>query len=331
MKQRICVVDTVYTLMLYLIKFGYEESDLFIISEGIPDDIAANINHYFFPKPEFYYSTKKDRFVDLKSHTSANLRHVLRLLKLKAWLFTKTFNRDVEAYGQGHLKFSFPLYQWPDNAIIEDGLGNYTDLKMPYRFKHPKFANFLGFYFKFFREGFGTHENIRKVYLTKEGCPDIISSKAEVINPEELWNQKSDEEKNTILDIFNIRDIISQIDDGSVVLITQPFSEDDRFSLEEEMSIYKQFLDKYPNLVIKTHPRESKDYHKLLGDDIVVIDKPFPMELLKFVGVKISKIVTVSSTVAVNFKDDCEIEIYDGETSSKVINEGIKLLREKLE
>lgn len=325
-------MDTVYTLMLYLIKFGYDESDIFIISEGIPDDIAANISHYSFSKPEFFYSTKKDRFVEFNTKTiPTNLKHVCRLLKLKGWLFFKTFNKDVEVYGQGHLKFSFPLYKWEHNAIIEDGLGNYSDLKMPYRFKHPGLAHFLGFYFKFFREGFGTHENIKRIYLTKTDFPDIIKDKVEVIDPESLWNSKSDAEKNRILDIFNIRDIVSQIEDDAVVLITQPFVEDGRFSLEEELELYRHFLDKYPNLIIKTHPRESKDYHELLGDDIVVIDRPFPMELLKFVGVKIGRIVTVCSTVAVNFKDDCEIEIYDGETSSKVINDAINLLWEKLE
>lgn len=316
--------------MLYLLMFGYDESDYFIVSTGISKDISDNLNHYFFPKPEFYYSTKKDQFAKFNRNTTLpNLKHMIRLLKLKSWLCYKTFNKDVEIYGQGHLKFSFPLYKYENNGIIEDGLGNYSDLKMPYKFKHPKIAHFFGFYFKFFREGFGTHENIKKIYLTKEGCPAIVKNKAEVIDAESLWNLKTDEEKDKILDIFNLKDVISKINDDSVILITQPLSEDKRMSFEEEIGIYKHFLDKYPNLIIKTHPRENKNYNEIF-DGVLVIDKPFPIELLKFLGIRINRILTVCSTVAVNFKDECEIEIYEGETSSKVINDCIALIKEKL-
>lgn len=161
---RICVFDTVYSIFLYLMKFGYNEDDYFIVSTGIPEETRNKLNHYFFPKPEFHYSTKKDEFVKFdKKTTVPNLTHIFRLLKLKTVLFFKTFNKNVEVYGQGHLKFSFPLYKWEKNGIIEDGLGNYLNLKEPYKFKHPRVAHFFGFYFKFFKEGFGTHENIKKV------------------------------------------------------------------------------------------------------------------------------------------------------------------------
>ena len=145
-----------------------------------------------------------------------------------------------------------------------------------------------------------------------------------------LWEMKSDEEKNRILEFFNISEIYNQIQEDSTILITQSLSEDKLLPYDEEISIYKEFVDKYPNLIIKTHPRDKKNYHEIF-EGIPVIDVPFPIELLSFMGIKVSKIVTICSTVALNFKDECEIETYDGETSSERINECIETIRKKME
>ena len=325
---RICVVDTVYTLWLSLIKFGINQSDYFVFSTGIPEDIRKNFNHYFFPKTNVKFSKKSGRAISLSpKDLPGNLGHVFEILKLKRKLSSLTRNSDVKVYGHGHLKFSFPLYVWPDNAIVEDGFGNYNELKKPTKFKYPRLAHFCGFYFKFFKQGFGTHENIHKICLTKENYPDIIKGKVEVMDVEALWQQKSDAEKNQILELFNMQDIYDKFTDNSTLLLTQSLSEDDLLDYDEEIAIYRQFVEKYPDLIIKTHPRETKDYREIFPD-VTVIDTPFPIEMFKFLGIPVKKILTISSTAALNFKGDADIELYEGQTSREKFNDSLKKFRE---
>ncbi len=65
-----------------------------------------------------------------------------------------------------------------------------------------------------------------------------------------------------ILKIFNF----SNLENIDVLLITQAFSEDNLMDLNEEMRIYSEIVEKYPNIIIKPHPREIKDYSKIFPD-----------------------------------------------------------------
>ena len=131
------------------------------------------------------------------------------------------------------------------------------------------------------------------------------------------------------LNLFNLNNI-NKFGDNLILLLTEPFSEYDLLPFDEEMDIYKRIIDKYPNIIIKSHPREKKDYSKLFPD-IKIIDVPFPVELLKYIGIKIDMIITVCSTAALNLKNDAEIVIYDKKTSSEHINNAIDVLKENLE
>ena len=328
-KVRICVVDTVYSLFLYLLKFGYDSSDIFILSSGVPKEVRNNLNHIYFPDIKLLHD--KSSFLKWSYTNLINaFKQVYGILKLRLILFFKTRGKKVEVYGQGHLTFSYPLYEFENSYIIEDGLGNYLDLKQPTKINPilNKLANFFGIYVFNLREGFGTHENIKKVYLTKNNVPSEIKDKVEVMDMDNLWELKSESEKKGILDIFNLN--VNELGSDLVLLLTEPFSEHNLLPFEEEIKIYKEFIDKYPNIIIKTHPREKKDYSSLFPN-IIIIDVPFPVELLKYVGIKIEKIVTICSTAALNLKNDVEIEIYDKKTSSEHINNAIDVLRENLE
>ena len=328
-KVRICVVDTVYTLFLYLLNFEYNPNDIFIFSNGVPKKVRNNIKHIYFPDIKLVHS-KDSLFKWIYKNLFNAIKQVYGILKLRILLFFKTRGKEVDVYGQGHLTFSYPLYEFENSYIIEDGLGNYLDLKQPTKINPllNKIANFFGIYVFNLREGFGTHDNIKKVYLTKNNIPLEIKDKVEVMDMDNLWDLKSNSEKEQILNLFNL-DNLDKFGDNLVLLLTEPFSEHDLLPFDEEISIYKMFIDKYPNIIIKSHPREKKDYSKLFPG-VEIINVPFPVELLKYMGIKIDKIVTICSTAALNFADDCEIEIYDKKTSSEQINNAINVLNENL-
>ena len=98
---------------------------------------------------------------------------------------------------------------------------------------------------------------------------------------------------------------------------------------DEEIAIYKELQNQEENIIIKTHPREKKDYSTIFPN-VQIIDEPFPVELLKYIGLNVKKIITLSSSAALNFKDYADIEIYTKKTSNENVNNGIEFLKEKL-
>ena len=324
------MVDTVYTLLLYYLICGINPDDLFIMSGGIPESIRKNIDHVYFP--QFRHEDILD-YSSVKKFIKRGViivKRVYGIIKLRIILFFKTRNYEVGVYGQGHLNFSFPLYEYENTYLIEDGLYNYANPEPPV-YVNSKLKNFFGFYFDNFYAGFGTHDNIKKIYLTKNEVPEIVKQKTEVINLKELWDNKTDAEKNRILRIFNIEDLIKDIEDNPTLMLTQCFSEDGLIPLEEEIAIYTELISRQEtqNVIIKTHPREKKDYREIFPD-LTVIDKPFPLEILKCMGIKINKVITVSSTAALNFMDECEIELYDGKTSSDELDMMMSYLNKEI-
>ena len=331
---RICVVDTPYTLFLYFLKFGFNtEEDIFIFSEGIPKEIRNKINHIFYPHFIFPYDLNSSVFSKIKQFFINSFRQAYNIIKLRIILFFKTRNKNVEVYGHAHLNYSFPLYEYENSNLIEDGLVNYGTLEYPHNF-HPlfrRFINFFGFYTKGFYECFGTHDNIKKVYLTKKECPMIIRDKCEYMDMNSLWAEKSSYEKNQILKFFNLDGLNEFLGLTAIFLITGPLSEGGLLSLDEEIKIYEDLIKNYDDevIIIKPHPRERKNYREIFPDKIV-IESYFPFELIKFLDIGVKKILTINSSVALNFVGECDIEIYDKETSSKVLNESILDLKNQL-
>lgn len=333
--KRICVTNSAYTLLLYFLICGYSENDIFIVSNGIPKEILKNINHIKYPYFSYFpYNPHSNVLMKIFQIPFTVLRQAINIIKLRFLIYIKTRNKEVYVYGHGHQKFSYPLYEFENSYIIEDGMINYINLAKPYYFKksYLRLLHFFGFYTRYLNEGFGTHDNIKKIFLTKDNVPEIIKNKTEIINIQELWDSKSKQEQNKILEIFNIDNLTENIGKNIVLFVTQPLSEDKLISFEEEIDIYKYLLEKQAqtdDIFIKKHPRETKDYN-IIFPNLKIIDKQFPLEIFKCLGIKIKKIVTVSSTVALNFSEDCEIEFYDKKTSSMDVNNSIDYLKKEL-
>lgn len=327
---RICVVDTPFTLFYYLLLFGVNENDIFIMSNHIPEPIRNNIDHIYFPVNKIYpYENISYILKDFYLLT----RLVFELIILRIKLYPKTKDRNVKVYGHGHLLFSFPLYEYPNSALIEDGIGNYRNLP---EFK--EFSPIIKFIFhkifgKYIRkpiDGFGTHPNIKKIYLTKnQGYCDLIKDKVIVNELSDLKNSIDETQKNKILKIFNVDTIIKNINDTDILLLTEPFSEWLELTLEEEIEIYEDIISKYDakDIIIKPHPQEMKDYTKFFPN-IRVITTPFPLELFDLMNVKFEKIITIHSSAALNFKDT-EVEFYDGEINNENVNKGRELVKKQ--
>ena len=130
-----------------------------------------------------------------------------------------------------------------------------------------------------------------------------------------------EDNKNKILKIFNADEIMKlNIQKTDILLLTEPFTEGFELTIEEEIEIYKKMISKYDynRIVIKPHPRETKDYSEYFPD-IRVITTKFPLELFDLMGIEFQKILTIHSSAALNFKD-VEVEFYDGELNNEEVN-----------
>lgn len=328
--KRICVVDTAFSLLYYFLLFGVNEEDIIIMSDYIPKPIRDNINHIYFPFNRLYpYDSIKHILIDLWLF----IRLAYEILKLRIILHFKTKDYSVKAYGHGHLLYSFPVYEYSDNGIIEDGIGNYAELPEFKEFSPiPKFIfnKIFGKYIRRPMDGFGTHPNIKRIYLTKnQGYVDRIKDKVITNGLDELIYSLDKNQKDKILKIFNADTVFNSINKNDILLLTEPFTECRELTIEEEMDIYKDIISKYnPNqIIIKPHPGERKDYSKYFPD-VRVITTPFPLELFNLMEVKFKKIITIHSSAALNFKD-VEVEFYDGEINNEHVNKQRKQVQKQ--
>ena len=314
-------MDTVYTLLLYYLICGIDENDIFIMSGGIPKEIRKNIKHIYFPHFRHDDIPDSNLILIIFKRLQIIAKRAYGIIKLRIMLFFKTRNYDVEVYGQGHLNFSFPLYEYENSYIIEDGLGNYMDLAEP-DYSQSKLLRFFGFYTNDLNEGFGTHKNIKKVYLTKNEVPKIIKNKVEIINMQKIWQGLSENEKNKILDIFNINLDEIDLNGESVLILTEPLTEENFITIEDEIAIYNDMIEKFneKNIIIKPHPRDSKNYYKIFPDT-KIIDKYFPIELLSLIGIEPSIACSMVSTALLNFKKS-KIYVYNGELKNEILING---------
>lgn len=229
---------------------------------------------------------------------------------------------DIIVYGNDHLDIAIPYRKYPF-YLIEDGILNYTYHKNGYKKRtiKEKIKRLIKL-LPSDKKCYGKHSNIKKIYLTGLApIPKEIAHKVEIINLKELWDKKSLEEQNEILDIFsfdlNIKEIIK---DRDIILFTQPLSEDGVITEEEKIEIYSKIVKKYPQdrLIVKTHPREKTNYKEIFKDNLV-LDNPFPFEILNLLDVKFNKAVTIFSTAALGLGKDVAVDFYGTEVNDKIL------------
>lgn len=171
-------------------------------------------------------------------------------------------------------------------------------------------------------KNYGRNSRAKKIYLTGLApIPKEIAHKVEIINLKELWSKKTLEEQNKILNIFSFDlDIKKKIQGKELILFTQPLSEDGIITEKEKIEIYSKIIKKYPKdkLIIKTHPREKTNY-KNLFKECLVLDNPFPFEILNLLDLKFNKAITLFSTAALGLGKEVEVDFYGTEVHMKIL------------
>ena len=287
-----------YSLLIYLLLTNtkYRKDVIFIFE---------NINIKVF---------KRSMIINIKNNKYTKEIYFLVLVKILLFLYRK----NILVYGQDHLLIGNKLLATNNFYLIEDGLMNYSINHANQEVsKLRKIFNCLIGRKKYL----GLDKGVKKIYLTGLApIPEEIKDKVEIINLKELWNKKTEEEKEEILDIFGFNNkIVDRLKNKKEILYTQPLSEDAVITEEEKIEIYTNVIKNYKKetLVIKQHPREKTDYKKIFPD-IEILNQSFPAELFNLLDIKFEKAVTLFSTAALSNKN-IEVDFYGTEVHPKIL------------
>lgn len=250
--------------------------------------------------------------------------YIKRLRKREKEILKKIQEEKAKLYGVDFLALGKRIFFKEKLYMIEEGTATYTRLIEEKSFKGILIKIFNKFLFLEERENiYGYGEKVKKIYLTENLCKEIpkgLEKKAEIINLKDLWNKKSEEEKKIILDTFNFNDeILEKVDENTIMLFTQPLSEDNVITEEEKVELYSKILKKYDNqsIIIKPHPREKTDYSKYFSSCYVMKER-YPVEILELVGINIKKAITIFSSAAFGLGKNVEIDFYGTEICPKL-------------
>ena len=286
---RACIVDTIYSLFIYLLISNKEETEhtFFFFSDGIAPSIRNKFPNHFY--------IRSQNFPQWNFFLRLWLRLKLRLIARLKWPFLSS----ADLYGHDHLCFTPSLTGTRKMTVLEDGLGNYCDNPLdfnPYSGIKLWIRNLL-FGPLASQKPLGRSFFAQKVILTgiKE-IPKELQQKTKLINLPLIWKELPEYEKERISDFFSIDlQLLKRLATRKIILITQPFT--DIISTEEVINIYRGILKgiNQSELIIKCHPRDTVDYQPAFPS-AYIFNQPIPLELLTLLGVNFTDAYTISST-----------------------------------
>lgn len=284
------ICDRYRPLIIYsIIKKGNLSNVIFITEK----EFADNFNLSLFKSVITYRVSR------------CNIYFLKILINKLNLLMTKLKNRnELEninyVFGQRHI-LGMGLVK-SDITVLEDGLQDYTykknckDTIREIIYRLPSIKS----------------QRIREYIITGiNDIPDNIK-KPKIVELKNEWNKLNEFEKDKIMNLFNFS--IDQLEglSNSVLIVTQPLSEDGIIKEEIKKKIYKILVEKNVSrrVLIKPHPRDNTDY-SFVKKQAVIIDKRFPLEFAMLLGIKPLKIATLFSTIAYEFKNlGCDVEWY---------------------
>lgn len=295
----VCCLDSVYSLLLYfLIKPAPMSDTLFIFGKGITPKIYEKFDNYIIVNHPF-------------SRLKIYLYRVYFFYYFKK-LFKKYRLEQCPKYGHDFLRWTdFFLTTEAPFYLIEDGLSNYTCPQFQDKKYGKRIFRILTDNIPMLNLHYGLSDNVKKIYLTGiEKIPNLITKKVEIVNIKNLWNSKTDAEKESILDIYSVsHDLVVKLNDSdcNVLLLTQCLSEDNLMSEQEKIELYKDAVKDYEinKVIIKTHPREKTNYSNYFNDALIINER-FPVQLLFLLGLKIETVITYHSSGIYTLPNDVE-------------------------
>lgn len=318
--ERVFLYDMDRVLLIFLLLANLERDNITYVTYEGKEKILEKLSgrKVILEKSKMYAKNPKFNRFKMSSYIGEIRGELAPLLK-------RIRKGEAKLYGMDNLELGKRVFYKEKIHVIEEGTLNY----MPYKAAPKKWkeriqdliAMIYGIGERKVLMGYG--DKVEKIYLTSDLCDKIpvgLEEKAEVIDLKELWKSKSENEKQLIKEVFNFNDeIFNKVSGDTVMLFTQPMSEDGIISEERKIELYRKVIDKYPDksIIIKAHPREKTDYSKYFPNCYVMKEK-YPTELLGVMGIKLDRVVTLFSTAVFGFGKDVAIDFYGTEVDDKL-------------
>lgn len=289
--KTVAIFETVYSLFLYLLTIDEKglNSTFFFFGNGIPKSVAETLPNYK------YVHNQCNNFFKRKWS-------IFKFL----WTINKTypFINNAKIIGQDHLWFVPIILKDKSMITIEDGLANYNPsnyVNKLHSFKEKLriLIQQLLFSVKPLDKIYGASDRIDKVILTNlASIPAELKEKSILINPSYLWEGASEAYRTLLLNIFNVKyEDLKILQQKKILILTQPYHRAGILSEQEQVEIWKNIISKFDDkdIVLKSHPTDNIDY-KQYFKDILIFEKPIPMELFSMLGIKFEKAYSISTT-----------------------------------
>lgn len=288
--DKIVLVGTGYTQLLAMLMLPRWENTLYIVERFFPKKLVDKLEKYNIPCIDEEYAGE---FYDFTYLIAEYARE-----------------RKIPVYGHDHMLLSQAFLE-DSIHVIEDGDVNY----IPQRAKN--FVRILDdnrIYYSF-----GYSNQVEELFLTGlMEIPQEIIHKVVKIEPVNLWKSKNDEEKMILSDIFSFpyAEIDNLVREGkNILLLTEPYTKmkgRHSISVEKQISLMEEVLSFYDSkkVIIKPHPSDDVDYKKYFPE-CSIIDKYFPIQMIKWAGIELDKIVmTGKHTCMYALRDVYQIDIH---------------------
>lgn len=302
MYKYLCYSETLYAFLQYLLINKMDiENTLFIFSESMDKLIGEN-----FKCNKIILKKKKGTFFQKKKIEYQNYKKLNSIL---------SNSKEIKVYLQDHLPEAEYFLEKFNCYLLEDGTDSYNLKKInrnqkEYRRKKYKIRllrKLLGGALRRYPK-YGFSNKVIGIYMNGFfEIPNELKKKVIKLDIKKLFNSLTNEEKEKLFNIFSLKlDILNKIE-NKILLLTQPLSEDGVMIENEKIGLYKDIQKKFKgNFVIKSHPREQTDYRKYFPE-VYILPKNFPAELFLFIDAKLSEVVTIFSTAALNLKGSYKI------------------------
>lgn len=193
------------------------------------------------------------------------------------------------------------IYKKSGNVtLVEDGANLYL-----YPRPNPLFL-FVKKYILGVKTNFYRDSKIKEILVQyPERYPDHLKLKLKKLNMKEIFANLSSDNKKKIVSVFltdKQTDFLTSLDTRkSVIILTQPLSEDGFCNEEEKKQIYADIINAHSNynIILKKHPRERTSYK---FKDVLELNGSFPSEIFSMLDMRFKKAVGVC-TSAVNTMD----------------------------
>lgn len=286
-----CIVDTVYALSIYLLYTDDETCDktMFIVGPGIPRSVVDRLPH------KIYLQGK-------------NLSSDEECLKFRRRsIITWPFRRFTKLFAQDHVWLFNAIIGTMPYTYIEDCPEVYSKCHNLIMQEPLKVSGFRWYFWAFrkhgttYRQPLGHNRQCINRIITSErdvNSPYLKGRKYTLLDYKKTWLDSSETKKKIIKDIYSISDKqIEQLKLAQTIVFTQPLTTDCGLTEQEQVEIYKPYIEKYihQGIIIKPHPRDNVDYCKYYPE-ISMIDSKAPMQLLEAFDLNVKYAITVCST-----------------------------------